>query len=108
MIRRLAPRRPLNPLLLRRVAHSNINKNVIARSSGFPAYSVFYTTLRSEKVIATPLTVERLMRVADLVGFPCDEVFLDEPLKPRLVKAAHATVETLPVSDAEAAKVVIQ
>ena len=55
MIRRLATRRPLNPLLLRRVAHSNINKNVIARAAGFPAYSVFYTVLRNKEVIATPL-----------------------------------------------------
>ena len=77
-----APRRPLSPLLLRRVASSNINKNVIARAAGFPAYATFYSMLRCEKVIATPLTVKRLMRVAELVGFPLDEVFLDEPARP--------------------------
>lgn len=79
----VAPRRPLNPFLLRRVASSNINKGVIARAAGFPSYSVFYSVLRCEKVIATPLTVKRLMRVADLVDFPRGEVFLDEPPKAR-------------------------
>ena len=77
MIRPVAPRRPLLPFLLRRVSASRINKGLLARAAGFPAYSVFYTVLRSEKVIATPLTVERLERVADLVGFPRDEIFLD-------------------------------
>ena len=96
MIRRLAPRRPLNPLLLRRVAHSNINKNVIARASGFPHYVQFFTLLRSKEIIGTPLTVGRLLRVAEVVGFPADEVFLDEPPTPRLVKASR------PSADAEA------
>ena len=99
MIRTPAPRRPLNPLLLRRVAHSNINKNVIARASGFPHYVQFFTLLRSKEVIATELTVGRLLRVAELVGFPADEIFLDEPLKPRLVKRA---IDPLPANGAEA------
>ena len=88
-----APRRPLSPFLLRRVASSNINKNVIASAAGFPAYSVFYTLLRTKEVIATPLTVGRLLRVAELVGFPADEIFLDEPPKPRLVKRTPADDE---------------
>src|SRR5436190_1099727 len=97
MIRPVAPRRPLLPFLLRRVSASRINKGLLARAAGFPAYSVFYTVLRSEKVIATPLTVERLERVADLVGFPRDEIFLDEPAKPRVVKRAD-----LPECDCQA------
>src|SRR6266849_11086178 len=83
-----APRRPLSPILLRRVAASNINKKVIAAAAGFPDYSLFYNMLRSEKIVATALTVGRLLQVADLVGFPRDEVFLDEPPQPRLVKRA--------------------
>lgn len=78
-MRNAAPRRRLNPRLLRRVSSSNINKNVIARAAGWPFYVQFYAALRSERVAATPLTVERLMRVADLVGFERDEVFLDSP-----------------------------
>lgn len=77
-MRSAAPRRLLNPHLLRRVSSSNINKHVLARAAGFPFYVQFYATLRSERVAATPLTIERLEKVAELVGFE-DEVFLDSP-----------------------------
>jgi hypothetical protein len=77
--RRPAPRRRLNPFLLREVARSNINKNVIARDAGWPHYVQFYLALRSETIVATEKTTKRLMRVADLVGFRRDQVFLDEP-----------------------------
>ena len=97
-----APRRPLNPLLLRRVARCNINKGILSHASGFPAYSTFYTLLRCEKVISTDLTVGRLVRVAELVGFPADEIFLDEPLKPRLVKREIASAGATP--DAESVR----
>ena len=76
-MRKAAPRRLLNPHLLRRVSASNINKQDIARAAGWPYYVQSYATLRSERDAATPLTVERLMKVADRVGFPRDEVFLD-------------------------------
>ena len=40
---------------------------------------MFYVeVLREEKVHATPLAIERLQRVADVVGFPREEIFLDE------------------------------
>lgn len=100
MIRRLAPRRPLSPFLLRRAAVSDINQGVLSDAAGFPAYSTYYTTLRSPIVIASDLTVARLMRLAEILGFPKDEIFLDEPLKPRLVKRAPVDVP----ADAEAAR----
>lgn len=73
-----APRRPLNPLLLRRVERSGKQKAGLAVVGGWPFYCTFFDTLRAEKVAATPLTVRRLERVADAVGFPRDEIFLDE------------------------------
>ena len=73
-----APRRPLNPLLLRRVDRSGKTKQTIAFFAGFPNYPKFYETLRAAQLPATPLIVERLQRVADAVGFPRDEIFLDE------------------------------
>jgi hypothetical protein len=73
-----APRRSLNPLLLRRVDRSGKTKKNIAFVAGFPNYPEFYETLRAERVPATPLTVTRLQRVADIVGLPHDEIFLDE------------------------------
>lgn len=73
-----APRRPLNPLLRRRLDQSGKTKQSVALVAGFPNYPEFYETLRAERVPATPLTVMRLERVADAVGFPRDEIFLDE------------------------------
>ena len=67
----------LSPLLLRRVERSGKTKHTIALVAGFPNYPEFYETLRCEKVIATPLTIRRLQCVADAVGFPKDEIFLD-------------------------------
>ncbi|MEO8681635.1 MAG: hypothetical protein ABI665_21495 [Vicinamibacterales bacterium] len=73
-----APRRPLNPLLLRRVERSGKPKSRIAFAAGFPHYVTFYLVLREEKVVATPRLTTRLQLVADAVGFPRDEIFLDE------------------------------
>ena len=73
-----APRRPLNPLLLRRVDRSDTPKQVLMLVAGFPNYPEFYETLRQTTVPATPLLVLRLQRIADAVGFPRDEIFLDE------------------------------
>jgi hypothetical protein len=72
-----APRLELNPGLNRRVKECGKTKNRLALAAGFSRFSTFYDTLRSEYVDATPLTVTRLQRVADLVGFPRGEIFLD-------------------------------
>jgi hypothetical protein len=87
-----APRRPLNPFVLRRAVASGINQGVLSQASGFPAYSTYYTTLRSPIVIATDLTVARLTRLAEIIGFPTDEIFLDEP----------RSVKRVPTTDSEA------
>lgn len=73
-----APCRPLNPLLLRQVERSGKKKSSIASGAGWPHYTDFYEALREEKIRATPRTVERLQRVADAVGFPREDIFLDE------------------------------
>jgi hypothetical protein len=73
-----SPRLPLNPDLLRCVNDSGKTKQVIALVAGFPNYPEFYETLRQERVPGTPRTIKRLERVAEAVGFPKDEIFLDE------------------------------
>lgn len=73
-----APRRPLNPLLLHRVDRSGKSKARLAFVAKFPNYPEFYETLRAERVPATPRAVERLQLLADAVGLPRDEIFLDE------------------------------
>jgi hypothetical protein len=80
-MRPAASRRPLNPLLLRRVERSGKKKSLIALAAGWPHYTDFYEALREEKIRATPRTVERLERVAAAVGLPLDEIFLDEAAK---------------------------
>jgi hypothetical protein len=85
-----APRRPLSPFLLRAVLASNVNQDVLRRAAGWPNYPSYFVALRSPTIVATELTVSRLMRLAEILGFPKDQVFLDEPPKPRLVKHAEA------------------
>ena len=74
-----APRRPLNPLLLRRVERSGLSKTSVADIAGFRYYPDFFNILHAEKIRASPLTILRLERVASAVAFPRDEIFLDEP-----------------------------
>lgn len=88
MARRLVPRRLLSPLLIRKVITSGVNQCVIAIRAGFPNYPQYYRTLRTPIIPATELTVERLMKVADSVGFPRDEVFLDLPAESANSEAA--------------------
>lgn len=73
-----APRRPLNPALRERVEASRISKARIALIGGWPHYTTFYEVLRASTVAATPTTVARLQRVAECVGFPLDDIFLDD------------------------------
>ncbi len=73
-----APRRPLNPELLRAVDASGHVKQRLQVVAGFPNYPEFYETLRAERVPATALLIERLHALADAVGFPREEIFLDE------------------------------
>lgn len=87
-----AQRRPLNPLLLRRAIGSGINLTLLARVSGWCHYPHFFSDLRSKEIIASPVRVARLEELARTIGFPMDEIFLDEASKPpRLVK--HGPVE---------------
>ncbi len=64
-----APRRPINPELLRQVLRSRAGKKSLAVVAGFKHYDAFFHTLRAASVPATPTTIERLHRVANAVGF---------------------------------------
>jgi hypothetical protein len=73
-----APYRPLNPFFPRRIARSGIKKKALAEVGGWPQYTTFHDILRAGLVAATPLAIKRLERVADAIGFPREEIFLDE------------------------------
>jgi hypothetical protein len=69
--------RSINPALLECVRASGIPQSRLALIAGFPHYTQFYEALRADRLRGTPLLVERLERLADAIGFPCDEIFLD-------------------------------
>ena len=68
----------LNSELLRCIERSGHPKRALALVAGFPHYIYLYLAFRDGQVRATPLLVQRLRSVADAVGFPKDEIFLDE------------------------------
>lgn len=88
-----APRRPLNPFLLRTVLASGINQDMLRRAAGWPNYPSYFVDLRTPSILATPVRVARLVKLAETlsragVDFRADEIFLDEPAAPRPVKRA--------------------
>ena len=77
-VRRSAPYLDLNPHFARRIDRSKLKKKDLQKTGGWPFYTTFHDLLKAGVVAATPLTVSRLERVADAVGFPKDQIFLDD------------------------------
>ncbi|MEP7310163.1 MAG: hypothetical protein ABJA98_32050 [Acidobacteriota bacterium] len=77
----LSPIRPISPWLLYKVEIHRANKRALAAAAGFPHYIYLYLALRDDTVRASPLMVRRLQRLADIVGFPKEQIFLDEVTK---------------------------
>ena len=62
---------------------SRVHAYVLAREAGFPQPQLLSHLLHARRVPTFPAYVERLQRVADLIGFPRDAIFLaDEPERP--------------------------
>ena len=97
-MRPAAPRRPVSPFLLRAALASDFSQDALRLAAGFPNYPSYFVALRTPIILATDLTVRRLLRLAEILGFPKDQVFLDEPPKPRLVKRA----DVAPANEVEA------
>ena len=74
---RAHPFRPLNPYFSLRIKRSGKKQAALEAIAGFPHYTTFHDILRAGQVVATPLTVTRLERVADAINFPRDEIFAD-------------------------------
>jgi len=75
------PRRKLNPELRARVRDEMLNGKrawLLSQLAGFPQSCDFSSILHAPRVPATPLIVERLQRLADILGFPVDAIFLPE------------------------------
>ena len=73
-----SPRRELNRTLLKQIAESHKSRAALSRIAGFTHSQALDTILRGEKVSATPLLVARLVRLAAAIGFPSDQIFVDD------------------------------
>jgi len=71
------PRRRLNPKLYAAVRASSRPAYQLAVLAGLTHGTVLSALIRAEDVPDTPLTRERLQRIADLVGFDKAQLFLD-------------------------------
>ena len=75
---RVSPRRALNPELIDAVGASEFSRQELSDHIGFSQCAQLDTLLRSEMVSATPLLMVRLVRLAAILAFPGDQIFLDE------------------------------
>ena len=73
------PLRYLAPRLRTAYRRSQLGSCQIALCAGFPHQSSFSVVINAEVVRATPLLVERLQRVADILGVSHDQIFLSDP-----------------------------
>ena len=71
------PRRRLNPRLYEAVRASGHPGWKLALLSGLTHQTVLSQLVCAETVVASPLIVERLRRVASVVGFDPGQLFLD-------------------------------
>lgn len=102
----LAPRKSLDPAFVAAVRASGLTLKTLAQLSHFPDLICVSRVLCSPTVVATPLLVGRLGHIADAIGYPRPQVFVesvqepdgersrvDPPLRPELRANPHAPVE---------------
>jgi hypothetical protein len=53
----------------------------IAIRAGFPNQTHFSSLINADVIRVSPLIEERLRRVADIIGYPRDRIFLPEPAR---------------------------
>ena len=94
--RTLLPRIRLNPHYVAKVKDSRLPYAPIARAAG-AGESHFSYLLNAAGIPASPHNIETMLRVADAIRFPRDQVFLDE------LPVAEALKVTTPVTEAERA-----
>ena len=72
------PRRRVNPALYAAVRASGRPGYLIALEAGLTHQPVLSALVCAESVPDTPTNIERLQRIADVVRFPREDLFLDE------------------------------
>jgi hypothetical protein len=93
---RSSVRRALNPELVEAVNESEFTRQELSDHCGFSHCAAFDTMLRAETLPVTPLLMVRLVRLAAILEFPGDEIFLDEAIVAAGdVARARARVEKL-------------
>jgi hypothetical protein len=98
---RPSPRRALNPDFIVRLLKSGKTRTQLAAIGGFTISQALDTVLRADRVSETPKLVMRMFRLADAVGFPRHEIFVDGEF--HVIKrpvAAPPTAEPTPIEKA--------
>src|SRR5258708_6576167 len=73
-----SPRYRIAPPFARAIRASGEPIHKLADAAGF-SHSVTFSTLLHQVFVGTPLVVERLERVATIIGFPPSEMFIPAP-----------------------------
>lgn len=71
------PRRKVNPALFRAYRASGRPAWLLAALAGMTHGAAFSHLINKDSVTDTPLNIERLHRVADVLGFDREQLFLD-------------------------------
>ena len=72
------PRRSINPALYDAVRASGRPGWLLATAAGLTHQTVLSALICAESVPDTPKNIERLHRIADVVGFDKSQLFLDD------------------------------
>jgi hypothetical protein len=76
-----APQRRINPRLSDAVNANAAPQYILARRCGFPVGRELSHLLHADRIPATALTVHRQQVLASLIGFPPDDIFIDDDVQ---------------------------
>jgi hypothetical protein len=79
-----APHCRLYPAFLREIHNSSYRKGQLASIGGFPCITALSPLLYKNRIVATPLIVRRLQRIAEAIGYT-GPIFQEQPI-PRDVR----------------------
>lgn len=92
------PRIRINPFLKHKIQASAIPHSDLAMVCDFRHPSTFSSALHAGAIPDSPTNIERWRKVAELVGFPIDQTFLDEPTAPKLNPSTVGAFSEIPAA----------
>jgi hypothetical protein len=76
--RKPGPRGQLHPAFIAAVRRDRRSRNAQALLAGFPNTSILSSYLTAERIALTPQALSRLADLALLIGYPFNEMFIEE------------------------------